>query len=57
MKITFDSEAFVSKSVELGTKGYDKAKAAAPTAKKNLTSFMGRMKKAAEKGKKAARRK
>jgi hypothetical protein len=57
MKISFDTDKLVSKAVEYGVRGYDSAKAAAPSAKDSILSFKDRVKKAANKGVKAARRK
>lgn len=55
MKFTIDVDKIVAKTVETSVKGYDKAKGAAPAAKKNVLSFRDRIKEAASKGKKAAR--
>jgi hypothetical protein len=57
MKLTIDVDKLVAKTVETSVRGYDKARRAAPAAKKSVFSFKDRVTKAAAKGKKAARRK
>lgn len=55
MKLTIDVDKIVAKTVETSVKGYDKAKGAAPAAKKGFLSLKQRIGKAAAEGKKAAR--
>lgn len=63
MKVTFDTDAVITKTSELGVKAYDKAvevtpdvKEAIDEAKAKAKSFLNRVREAAEKGKEAARK-
>ena len=55
MKLSFDTDKIVEGGVKFAIVGYDKAKKAAPTAKKSVLSFSDRIMKAAKRGVKAAR--